>query len=75
MLMRLCLKAMEEKQALLESRVMWVFLVAGESQARKDRLVCMDLEDQQEFREKMEDKGCKVKLARLASLVLQDSRG
>ena len=66
---------MQDKQALLESQVMWVFLVAGESQARKDRLVCMDHEDQQEFREKMEDEVSRVKLARLASLVLQDSRG
>lgn len=71
---RSCLKEMSEKLALLESQAMSVFLVAEASQARKDKSGFMDQEGRQEFPAKTEEEASAVKLAHLASLVLQDNR-
>ena len=71
---RSCRKVMSEKLALQESLVILVFLVAEASQARKDRSAFMGQEGRQDFPAKTEVEVSTVKLAHLASLVLQDNR-
>ena len=53
---------------------MSVFLVAEASQVRKGKSGFMDQEGRQEFPAKTEVEASAVKLAHLASLVLQDNR-